>query len=153
MTALYNRNMSPTAPIRVVLDTNVVLDAWWFEDSRALTLRRAIEAGELQWVVCAAMREELTDVLGRPSFSRAPDRVDRVLEALHRLAMTLPGATAAPEARCADPDDQMFLDLTYAAGVRWLVSRDAALLALARTARAWGSDIVAPWDWTGVERA
>ena len=61
-------------------------------------------------------------------------------------------AAAAPQARCADPDDQMFLDLTYAAGVRWLVSRDAALLALARTARAWGSDIVTPWDWTGVGR-
>jgi predicted nucleic acid-binding protein len=36
---------------------------------------------------------------------------------------------------CRDPDDQTFIDLAVAAGARWLVTRDRALLELAREAQ------------------
>ena len=40
--------------------------------------------------------------------------------------------------RCTDPDDQKFLDLALHAHAKWLVSRDKALLRLARKARPLG---------------
>jgi predicted nucleic acid-binding protein len=49
---------------------------------------------------------------------------------------------------CADPDDQMFVDLAHAAGARWLVSRDRAVLRLARRAAAFGIAIAAPEGWS-----
>jgi predicted nucleic acid-binding protein len=50
--------------------------------------------------------------------------------------------------RCTDPDDQMFVDLAHAAGARWLVSRDRAVLRLARRAAAFGIAITAPEGWS-----
>jgi predicted nucleic acid-binding protein len=47
----------------VVIDTNVVLDLWLYQDPRALALREALEAGGLQWVATHEMREELIRVL------------------------------------------------------------------------------------------
>jgi predicted nucleic acid-binding protein len=49
--------------------------------------------------------------------------------------------------RCTDPDDQMFVDLALEAGARWLVSRDRAVLRLARPALPLGLAIVAPERW------
>jgi predicted nucleic acid-binding protein len=37
--------------------------------------------------------------------------------------------------RCKDPDDQVFIDLAVHVGARWLFSKDAALLKLARRAQ------------------
>lgn len=153
MTALYIPPGAPQTLIRVVLDTNVVLDAWWFEDMHAAPWRQAVETGRLQWVATAAMRDELADVLGRPAFAGDPERAARVAATFDRQALILADGGQVPVARCADPDDQMFIDLALAAGARWLVSRDGAVLALARTARAWGCDIVAPADWPGTAAA
>jgi predicted nucleic acid-binding protein len=49
---------------------------------------------------------------------------------------------------CRDPDDQKFIDLALAAKAQWLVSRDKALLALAKRAKARGLLIVKPEAWT-----
>ena len=46
--------------------------------------------------------------------------------------------------QCRDPDDQMFIDLALAQRARWLLTRDRALLALARPAAAYGLEIAAP---------
>jgi len=49
---------------------------------------------------------------------------------------------------CRDPDDQMFIDLAVEAKARWLISRDRAVLALAKRARAFGVEILTPEAWT-----
>jgi predicted nucleic acid-binding protein len=54
---------------------------------------------------------------------------------------------ASAHLHCRDPDDQMFLDLALAAGARWLVSRDRALLHLRRRAQSHGLAIVTPEQW------
>ena len=46
----------------VVLDTNVVLDLWLFEDPRFAGLAQAL-SHSLRWVATAEMREELSRVL------------------------------------------------------------------------------------------
>jgi predicted nucleic acid-binding protein len=45
---------------------------------------------------------------------------------------------------CVDPDDQKFLDAAFASGADWLLTRDKALLALARRAGAAGLRIGIP---------
>jgi predicted nucleic acid-binding protein len=56
-------------------------------------------------------------------------------------------ATGLP--RCADPDDQKFMELALASGARWLLSKDHELLKLDRRARvAGGFSILLPQAWT-----
>jgi predicted nucleic acid-binding protein len=70
-----------------------------------------------------------------------------LLAAFDRYARLLPPPVAEPLLRCTDPDDQVFLDLSRAHHARWLVTRDRALLTLARRAAQVGLAIVAPRLW------
>ena len=58
------------APCAVVIDTNIVLDLWVFDDPQAAPLREALDAGALRWLATAAMREELARVLGYPQIAQ-----------------------------------------------------------------------------------
>ncbi|OXH83132.1 nucleotide-binding protein, partial [Burkholderia multivorans] len=56
---------------------------------------------------------------------------------------------APPLPKCKDRDDQKFLELARAAQAEWLVSKDRALLKLAkRTARDFGFRIAQPAPFT-----
>ncbi|WP_427913999.1 PIN domain-containing protein [Ramlibacter sp. MMS24-I3-19] len=116
----------------LVLDTNVVLDAFVFDDEDAQPLQPALESGRLQWLATAAMREELARVLGYP---RIVPRLAfygldaaQVLAHFDRFAHVVDEPDKAP-ATCADPDDQKFIDLAVARGAL-LLSRDAAVLSM-----------------------
>lgn len=113
---------------RVVLDTNIVLDVYVFQDDAVKTLRSAIEAGELQWIATAAMRDELQRVLDYPQVLRGRSRetVLRALEAFDSLAVLHDAAQRAPF-RCADEDDQKFIDLAVAHRAL-LLSKDREVL-------------------------
>lgn len=140
-------------PVVAVLDTNVVLDLLVFNDSRAAALRHSLERRELHWVATAAMFDELADVLARPDIlRRRADPLTVLQEAhalLHRLigppTAALHGPQRAP--RCADPDDQMFIDLAWSCSAQWLFSRDRALLALAKPSRLRDLRIAVPEVW------
>ena len=129
-----------TAPRAVVLDTNVALDLLVFDDPSTHALRQALQAGVLQWLGLPGMREELARVLGYPRVAaplraRALD-VAAVLAAYDAACQTCgPVATAA--VRCADPDDQPFIDLALAHGAL-LLSKDKAVLATRRRLAALG---------------
>ena len=49
--------------------------------------------------------------------------------------------------RCTDADDQMFIDLAVSHRARWLLSRDRAVLKLARRAAKQGVLIMPPEAW------
>ena len=66
-----------------------------------------------------------------------------VLRDWDRLATPVERVFAAPFA-CSDRDDQKFLDLAYTARADWLVTKDKALLKLARRARRDGLKILLP---------
>ncbi|NDF65416.1 MAG: PIN domain-containing protein, partial [Betaproteobacteria bacterium] len=95
----------------LVLDTNIVLDLWWFEDPRAEPLFTALQAGHVRWLATEAMREELERVLSYPHLTRRPRRrsQDPLAEFDRHASRVLP-ATRAPYV-CKDPDDQKFIDL------------------------------------------
>ncbi len=131
----------------VVIDTQVVMDWLVFHDPRVTALVDAVAAGRLRWLVAPAMRDEIRHVLGRGVAARySPDLA--AIEAAfdtHALAVdTAPAQPLAGRLVCRDPDDQKFIDLALAAGARWLISRDKAVLALAKRARPRGLLIVKP---------
>jgi uncharacterized protein len=132
----------------VVIDTNVVLDWLVFADADASTLGQAVEASRVCWWSCPAMRSEVAHMVSHPDLRRwAPD-APAVLATCDRLARWSPEPPAAPPGlRCRDPDDQVFIDLAIQRKARWLVTRDRALLALARRARLQGLLIVKPAGW------
>jgi putative PIN family toxin of toxin-antitoxin system len=131
----------------IVIDTQVVMDWLVFNDARVQPLVAALVAGQLRWLVAPAMRDEIRHVLGRGVAARyAPDLafIEAQFDAhAERAEATVP----SPPLLCRDPDDQKFIDLALARGARWLVSRDKALLTLAKRARARGLLILKPEAW------
>jgi predicted nucleic acid-binding protein len=130
---------------RAVLDTNVWLDWLVFDDPRVRPLRDASGSGHLRIVACPGARAELADVLARPGLiaqgfasreRRGGARFDasRLMEEFD-AAVALCARAPACGLDCRDPDDQRFVDLAVAQSAHYLLTRDRALLALARAAR------------------
>lgn len=142
---------SPDGPPEIVLDTNVVLDAWLFGEPSAQPLRAALGLGRLRWVTTAAMLDELAHVLARPLPPRWEPQRQAVLGidfgTLARRVDAPAPLAAGRRLPCTDPDDQKFIDLAVARRCRWLLSRDRALLRLRRRAADWGVAVLRPEDW------
>lgn len=122
--------------MRLVLDTNVWLDWLVFGDARVAPLRAAVEAGHAQIFIDAPCEAELARVLAYPLRKPPLDEAAReaCLAECRRVAKPIDAiaVTPAPLPRCADPDDQKFLEAALAARAHALVTRDGELLALAR---------------------
>lgn len=118
---------------RMVLDTNIVLDLYLFDDPSVQVLRQAIDAASHRWLATRDMRDELERVLAYPrivgALARRQIDAAAVLAQFDRFAC-LQAPPAPAGVRCRDPDDQKFLDLALAHGSA-LLSRDRALLELA----------------------
>ena len=134
--------MTPVHP-RVVLDTNVLLDFWVFDDAAARPLRSAVEDGRVIAVRSGDTVDEFTQVILRERFDLPAETRFGILRDWDRLASAVERVFPAPFA-CSDRDDQMVLDLAYTARADWLVTKDKALLKLARRARRDGLLIIAP---------
>jgi putative PIN family toxin of toxin-antitoxin system len=142
---------APDAPV-MVLDTNVVLDWLLFKQATCATLAVGIQTRQWAWHATAPMRVELACVLARPQLARWNPDCERILSVFDQWAELMdavPPAPACTSPRCRDPDDQKFIDLALRSGARWLLSRDRALLDLARPARARGLEIQTPAEWLG----
>ena len=120
------------APVRRVLDTNIVLDLWVFDEPQAQALRVSVEAGHTHWLATAAMREELARVLDYPQIAKRLTHrelpASAVLAHFDRWAQLQPDAPKA-EYVCKDPDDQKFIDLAVT-HTATLHSKDAAVLCM-----------------------
>ena len=114
----------------VVIDTNIVLDMWVFDDSRSRPLDEALQSGGLRWLASAEMREELLRVLAYPHLvARQALRgvsATEVLAQFDRHAERVASAERAPYV-CNDADDQKFIDLAVAHQAL-LISKDKEVL-------------------------
>jgi putative PIN family toxin of toxin-antitoxin system len=115
-----------------VLDTNIVLDLWVFDDPASAALRESLQDGETRWIATTAMREELARVLDYPHIARRLSAraltADTVLGHFDRHAQLQPDAAKAPYV-CKDADDQKFIDLAVQHGAA-LHSKDAQVLCM-----------------------
>lgn len=144
--------------LRLVLDTNVWLDWLVFADPGIQPLQAMVAAGDAEIVINADCEAELLRVLGYPLQKWTLDAgqqiacIERCRAVVHMVET--PCAIILPH--CADPDDQKFLELSAAACAHYLLSRDQALLALARHRPSLPFHIVTPDEFTahrGVESA
>jgi len=141
--------MIPASATRIVLDTNVCLDLFVFHDPRWAGLLAAIESGAVEAVTRADCRDEYHVVLhykhlpldehSRPASAARFDALIKVLAPDPKL-VRLPV--------CSDKDDQKFLEVARDAGAEILITKDKALLKLARkTAQAGLFRIMVPEGW------
>lgn len=139
---------TPTAPV-LVLDTNTLFDWLVFAEPAACAVGQAVQTGRARWLCSEALWAEWAYTLGRPLAARwEPARA----QALCQLPSTRAWAAFAPQPgpaalRCRDTDDQKFLDLALAHPGCTLLSRDKALLRLARRAGLAGVRITRAAAW------
>ena len=118
----------------VVLDTNIVLDVFVFADMAAKPIRKALEAGELDWIATRPMRDELARVLGYPQIvprlAFYQLSADDVLASFDRHARLVEVAVKA-RLNCSDPDDQKFIDLAVSTQAL-LLSKDRHVLSMSK---------------------
>ena len=123
-------------PLRLVLDTNVWLDWLVFDDPGVQPVKAAVATGHAEIVIDGPCEDELIRVLAYPVRKVVPDaavQAARLAECRRITAGTRcsnPGQTPLPI--CSDPDDQKFLELARNTGADCLVTKDRALLVLAR---------------------
>lgn len=119
----------------VVLDTNIVLDAFVFDDASTAALHAGFDEGRLCWIATGAMRDELARVLDYPKIMprltyhglTAGQVLEHFDARVRRVDSVPPRATVV----CKDADDQKFIDLAVAHRAL-LLSKDHAVLRLAR---------------------
>jgi predicted nucleic acid-binding protein len=137
-------------PKRIAIDTNVCLDLFVFHDPRWAALLSALKSGAVEAVTREDCRMEWRIVLG---YSQLPLNDDTRIESSATFDSLIKCIDPAPrnEIRlpaCSDPDDQKFLELSRDARVSTLITKDKALLKLARkTVKAGLFKIILPEAW------
>jgi putative PIN family toxin of toxin-antitoxin system len=115
-----------------VIDTNIVLDLWLFEDPATVPLRAALQSGRITHLATSSMREELARVLTYPHIvkrmAKSNTQAQDILQRFDEHLLAAEPAAKAP-CTCKDPDDQKFIDLAVAHTVP-LLSKDAAILCM-----------------------
>jgi putative PIN family toxin of toxin-antitoxin system len=142
--------MIPVSPKRIVLDTNVCLDLFVFRDPRWGALLSAIESGAVEAITRADCREEYLVVL---HYKHLPLNDDsRPLSAARfdeLIKVVAPPVSGVRLPVCSDRDDQKFLELARDANADILLTKDKALLKLARKlSKAGMFKVMVPEAWT-----
>lgn len=124
----------------LVLDTNIVLDLWVFQDPGTEPLSESLKQVAGHWIATEAMREELARVLAYAHIARRLEKNALSAESvLARFDAAVTLVAAAPKAgiSCKDPDDQKFIDLAVAHQAQ-LFSKDKAVLCMKKRLEALG---------------
>ncbi|WP_367172069.1 putative toxin-antitoxin system toxin component, PIN family [Hydrogenophaga sp.] len=129
-----------------MIDTNVVLDLFVFNDPACADLHEALQQARLRWLASDGMHEELRRVLDYPHIARrlGDGGAAPVLERFVHMSHRVDEAPKAPYT-CRDADDQRFIDLAVAHQAL-LLSKDALVLALAKRLARVGVKACTPRD-------
>ncbi|KAB8044989.1 putative toxin-antitoxin system toxin component, PIN family [Janthinobacterium aquaticum] len=143
------------APQKLVLDTNVCLDLFVFNDPRWAALLAAMQSGAVQAITREDCRMEYLVVLNYPHLPL--DEASRAV-AISRfdalITVVAPPVSGVRLPVCSDRDDQKFLELARDASADILITKDKALLKLARkTVKAGMFQIMVPEKWAPASAA
>lgn len=131
----------------VVLDTNILLDIFVFNDERAVNLKQAIVDGSIPAIASQKTLFEFADVISRPLFKLDEVTQVAILDQWQSLAQQHDDSDLASAPwKCQDPDDQIFLDLAYHFRPSILISKDNAVLHIASRAAQEGILITSDYD-------
>lgn len=119
----------------VILDTNILLDIFVFDDQRAHPLRAALINQEFDAPVTQDTLDELADVISRPQFSLDKiQQVDILLQWQNWSRLVESSDLQVAPWKCKDRDDQVFINLAYSYKPSTLISKDKLVLKLAKRA-------------------
>lgn len=131
----------------VILDTNVLLDLFVFNDFRAIHLKAALLSKQICALATPKTLEEFADVISRPLFALDQSTQADILRQWSSLATTIDDRDLNPAPwHCQDPDDQVFLDLAYSNKPCTLISKDNAVLKF--TSRAAKEQVLITTDYS-----
>jgi putative PIN family toxin of toxin-antitoxin system len=146
--------MIPKSPERIVLDTNVCLDLFVFRDPLWVRLMQALMQGEVEAVTRADCRMEWQIVLGYAHLGLDTAMQATVCATFDGLIRPFVASTPEEAIKlpvCRDPDDQKFIELAWQSAAAVLITKDKALLKLARkTQKAGLFQIMTPEVWVGM---
>jgi putative PIN family toxin of toxin-antitoxin system len=142
--------MIPVPPKVIVIDTNVCLDLFVFKDPRWAGLLAALESGAVEAVTRSDCRDEYNIVL---HYKHLPlDDDSRPLAAARfdqLIKVVAPAESGVRLPVCTDKDDQKFLEVARDAQAAALITKDKALLKLARRlAKAGMFKVMLPEAWS-----
>ena len=121
-----------TAPVRVVLDTNVVLSALVFGGASTGQVRRTWQQGALLPLASTATVQELVRVLSDPKFRLSQAEQGELLADYLPYTETVRIPQSPPPVpKCRDVLEEPFMHLAVAGKAQVLVSGDRDLLAIA----------------------
>ena len=116
--------------LRIVLDTNVVLDLFHWANVDVVPIMAALEAGRIECLADDSTLDELRRVLTYPQLKLTSEMISERYARYSALVKVVEAGEAPPLPRCKDRDDQKFLELAARAQADVLVSKDKALLKL-----------------------
>lgn len=126
--------------MKLVLDTNVVMELLHYRDPRSLALMQAIADRSLDCFTNKYCLAELQRVLAYPQFALDAAAQQQLFAQYRALATEMDDSDESddtpidiPLPRCRDADDQKFMELAARSRADLLVTRDKELLRLARS--------------------
>ena len=133
-----------TRPVAVI-DTNVLLDFWFWEDKTAAPVKDALYYDRFWAVRSDDTVDELADVIRRPQFELTVANQCEILRLWHSLSfgITIP-ADFTTTLRCKDRDDVKFLRLADFVKADFVVTKDKAVLKAGKRAKRNGTVVLTP---------
>ena len=149
--AAGTRYPAPMQPKLIVIDSQSLFDWMVFGDPACAHWAATLGGTDWEWIFTSEMKAEFDFVAAKGFGGRWPVDAEAVASAWTRHGRRVdtpppPGATS--RLHCTDPDDQKFIDLAIAVRAHTLVTRDKALLKLARRAETrHGLRVCTPRTW------
>ena len=130
-----------SGPTVCVLDSNTVIALWHFADPNLKPLQELIMNRQLSLLTSIQALDELAIVLTRPAFGLSIEAQGNLLSEYRqwcRVVESVEIQEGLP--KCKDRDDQKFLNLAWQEKAGLLLTRDKALLKLAKR-KQWGGQL------------
>ncbi len=119
--------------INVVLDSNFILDVFFFNNPSSVSLFHRLERAGAHFYRSSSTLEELRHVLGRDEFAHSKIALAEVLERWSDASINFDSCSPSG-LKCRDPLDQKFIDLAFSVSPSYLVTKDKDILRLRRKA-------------------
>lgn len=119
-------------PLKLVLDTNTIVSAFFWKGNEAELLRK-IEQGKAKLYLTAEILYEIEEVIKRPKFTEVMKKANLTPDAIMQKIISLSQVVIAPIIRvqvCRDVKDNKFLECAESIKADYLVSGDDDLLSL-----------------------